>query len=294
MDHLRFGWLPRSQRHAFVKPILKKDGLDQTDIKNFRPISNLTFTSKLVERLVSLQLTEFLERNKLFPKFQSGFRKRHSTETALLKVMSDILLAADQGHVTLLGLLDMSAAFDTVDHDILLFRLKTSFGVDGTVLSWLESFLRDRTQQVAFNGQSSALVKVTSGVPQESILGPLLFLLYTADIPSIATKHGIYIHCYADDGQLYLFDKASATDSIVQSVTDCILEIDNWMSSNRLKLNSDKTQFSWLGTKQQLSKTNAHTVIIGSSTIQLQANVNNLGVIIDEQFHNEGTCAKNF
>ena len=147
-----------------MKPILKKDGLDQTDVKNFRPISDLTFTSKLVERQVSLQLTEFLERNNLLPKFQSGFRKRHSTETALLKVMSDILLAADQGHVTLLGLLDMSAAFDTVDHDILLFRLKSSFGVDGTVLSWLESFLRDRTQRVAFNGQSSALVKVTSGV----------------------------------------------------------------------------------------------------------------------------------
>ena len=183
---LEVGWLPRSQRHAIVKPILKKDGLDQSDVKTFRPISNLTFTSKLVERLVSLQLTEFLERNNLLPKFQSGFRKRHSTETALLKVMSDILLAADQGHVTLLGLFDMSAAFDTVDHDILLFRLKTSFGVDGTVLSWLESFLRDRTQQVAFNGQSSALVKVTSGVPQGSNLGPLLFLLYTADIPSIA------------------------------------------------------------------------------------------------------------
>ena len=145
---------------------------------------------KLVERLISLQLTEFLERNNLLPKFQSGFRKRHSTETALLKVMSDILLAADQGHVTLLGLLEMSAAFDTVDLDILLFHLKTSFGVDGTVLSWLESFLRDRTQQVAFNGKSSALVKVTFVVLQGSILGPLLFLLYTADIiPSIATKH---------------------------------------------------------------------------------------------------------
>ena len=128
---------------------------------------------------------------------------------------SNILLAADRGHVTLLGLFDMSAAFDTVDHDILLTRLKTSFGVDGTVLSWLESFQRDRTQQVAFNGQSSVLVKVTSGVPQGSILGPLLFLLYMADILSIAMKHGIHIHCYTDDGELYLFDKTSASDSIV-------------------------------------------------------------------------------
>ena len=183
------GWLPRSQRHAVVKPILKKDGLDQTDVKNFQSIANLTFTSKLVEWLINLQLTEFLEWNNLPPKFQSGFRKRHSTETALLKVMSDILLAADQGHVTLLGLLDMSAAFDTVDHDILLFRLKTSYGVDETVLSWLESFLRDRTQQVAFNGQSSVIVKVTSGVPQRSILEPLLFLLRrNMESTSIATR----------------------------------------------------------------------------------------------------------
>ena len=140
-----------------------------------------------------------MEWNNLLPKFQSGFRKRHSTETSLLKVMSDILLAADQRHVTLLRLLDMFAAFDTVDHDILLFRLKTSFEVDGnsSVMAWVIPTRSNAAGSFqSFNGQSSALVKVASGLPQGSILGPLSSLLYTADIPSTATKHGIYIHCY--------------------------------------------------------------------------------------------------
>ena len=141
---LQEGRLPSSQRHAIVTPILKKTGLDAGNVVNYRPISNLTYISKLVERMVNQQVVAYLDENKLFPKLQSGFRARHSTETALLKVLSDNFLSADQQQVTLLVLMDMSAAFDTVDHAILLQRLESSFGVSGVVLSWPSSFLDGR------------------------------------------------------------------------------------------------------------------------------------------------------
>ena len=194
------GCLPASQKHAIISPIIKKAGMDAEDVKSYRPISNLTYMSKLIERMVYRQITTYLEANHLLPKFQSGFRARHSTETAVLKVLSDIFTATDQGSIGLLGLLDMSAAFDTVDHEILLLRLESSFGISGTVLAWLRSFLSGRTQQVVFNGGQSLLNTVTTGVPQGSVLGPLLFLLYTADIPLIAGQFGLGVHCYADDG----------------------------------------------------------------------------------------------
>ena len=213
-------------------------------MKNYRPISNLSYMSKLVERMVSQQITAFLDEHCLLPKFQSGFRKHHSTETAILKVMSDILTATSKGNITLLGLLDMSAAFDTVDHGILLHRLETSFGVSGSALAWFQSFLHSRTKLVIFNELPSKTVVITSRVPQGSVLGPLLFLLYTADIPVIAAEHGLGVHCYADDGQLYIYDKASATNNLISVVTGCIAEIDEWMSSNRLKLNADKPSLS--------------------------------------------------
>ena len=246
-------------------------------------ISNLTFMSKLIERMVYQQLIAYLEKHNMLPKHQSGFRAHHSTETAVLRVISDILGAADQGYVALLGLLDMSAAFDTVDHDILLERLATSFGMAGTALAWLRSFLTGRSQQVSFNGGLSSIGLITTGVPQGSVLGPLLFLLYTADVPLIANQHGLGIHCYADDGQIYVFDKAAEAVGMINKVASCIEEIDRWMSSNRLKLNSEKTQFIWLGSRQQLSKVGIDHIHLGNHAVTSQSTVCNLGVHLDGQ-----------
>ena len=215
---------------------------------------------------------------------------RHSTETAVLKVLSDIFTATDQGSIDLLGLLDMSAAFDTVDHEILLLRLESSFGISGTALAWLRSFLSGRTQQVVFNGGQSLLNTVTTGVPQGSVLGPLLFLLYTADIPLIAGQFGLGVHCYADDGQLYIFDRAGHSDRLVSKVTVCINEIDEWMSSNWLKLNTDKTQFIWL----QLQKIWIDSIQLGRNNVKFQTSVGNIGVMLDNHLsmkaHVQRTC----
>ena len=222
----------------------------------------------------------------------------HSTETSVLKVISDILGAADPSYVALLGFLDMSAAFDTVDHDILLERLATSFGMVGLALAWQWSLLTGQSQQVSFNGGLSSIVLITTGVPQGRVLGPLLFLLYSADVPLIANQHGLGIHCYADDGQIYVFDKAAAAVGMINKVASYIEEIDLWMSSNRLILNSEKTQFIWLGSRQQLSKVGVDHIHLGNHAVTAQSTVCNLGIHLVDQLtmkvHMQRICRTSF
>ena len=191
--------LPRSQKHAVVTPLLKKAGLNADELKNYRPVSNLTFTSKLAERAVLARVVGTWKCiDGLMPRFQSAYRRFHSTETAVLKVLSDIFAAADCQQLTL-GLLDLSAAFDWVDHDILLRRLKNKYSVSGTALGWIASYLSDRTQQVYYEGRLSAVSQLLFGVTQGSVLGPLLFLLYVAGVFDVIDDSGCLAHSYADD-----------------------------------------------------------------------------------------------
>ena len=193
------GRLPASQQHAIVTLRLKRSGLDPTDVANFRPVSNLTFMSKVIERAAASQLNTYLSANGLVPRHQSAYRKKHSTETAMLRVWSDVLTSADVREVTLLGLLDLSAAFDCVDHNILLHGLEVAFGLTNTALEWIRSFLTDRTQQVSYCGRLSPVQRVLFGVPQGSVLGPLLYVLYTTKLELIIACHGLRLHVYADD-----------------------------------------------------------------------------------------------
>jgi len=151
--------------------------------------------------------------------------------------VSDILQAADSGEVTLLGLLDMSAAsFDTVDHDVLLDRLRKSFGISGKVLSWVESFVTGGTQTVHVGEDQSTTSAVVCDVPQGSVLGPLLFLLYTANVLKIIQHHGLLGQSYADDTSTYLHTDASQCTVQIEYIMACIDDINKWMSSNRRKL----------------------------------------------------------
>ena len=178
----RSGLFPSTQKCAMVTPILKKPSLDPYDLSNYRPVSNLSFISKIMERSIQSQMDKYLEDHNLLPTKQSAYRKFHSTETALRDILSDVHTAADAGQVTLLGLLDQSSAFDVIDHCILIDRLRHTFGFSGKVHEWMISYLTDRTHYVYFNGASSNIIPLACGVPQGSVLGPQFYILYTGGI----------------------------------------------------------------------------------------------------------------
>jgi hypothetical protein len=194
--------------------LLKKPELDPADVKSYRPISNLSVLSKLLEKLVARQLVDYLNTSRLLPELQSAYRTHHSTETAVLKVLGDILRAIDSGDLAILTLLDLSAAFDTVDHDTLLRRLDVSYGLGDAVFSWFASYLDGRTQFVRCGIKRSRPTRVKCGVPQGSVIGPILFLLYTAYLIRLIESHGLQPHNYADDTQIYGCNSRVAVSSV--------------------------------------------------------------------------------
>jgi len=173
---------------------------------------------------------------------QSAYRRFHSTETAVTKVFNDLLLAADIGQMSALCLLNLTAAFDTVDHELLLRRVERQFGLRGIVLELFRSYLSGRTFRVIFSGSTSSIIYIVCSVPQGSVLGPLLFIVYTADLADIAQKHGASLHAFADDTQVYLHCRRTDTTSAAAQLERCIADVGHWMSANRLKLNTDKTE----------------------------------------------------
>ena len=192
----------------------------------------------------------------------------------------------------------MSAAFDTVDHDILLKRLEITYGITGTALKWFESYLAGRQQSVNLSGQCSKQTKLRFGVPQGSVLGPLLFLLYTAPIVEIVTRHGLSHHCYADDTQLYFYSSPDKLSELAHKFTDCIAEIELWMKSNRLKLNCDKTEAVWICTRYNAANNNLPPVDIGNSMIHPSQGARNLGFYFDSHMnmkrHINNVCSSSF
>ena len=246
-ESLRSGQFPSSFKTAVVRPGLKKPNLDSDVLNNYRPISNLSYVSKLIEKVVHKQIVDHIESQGLFADFQSGYRKHHSCETAVLKIQNDLLMLMDKKDNTVLLLLDLSAAFDTINHSLLLKRLKYTYNITGSALAWIESYLKERKFMVLINDCKSPECSLEIGVPQGSILGPLLFILYTKDLEKIVTKYGLSIHLYADDTQVYFSFDVNCSCPDLSMMKHCFAEIKSWMSANYLKLNDDKTEFVDIG-----------------------------------------------
>ena len=252
---------------AVVSPLIKKATLPADDFKNYRPASGLSFISKLVERVVAKQLLEHIHVHSLDNPYQSAYKTGHSTETALLSIKNEVHLSLSQGEPTALILLDLSAAFDTIDHSTLLHCLQTWFGIRGSVLKWFTSYLSERYQSVKIGSTLSNLCKLLFGVPQGSVLGPLLFSLYTTPLSLIIGKHkGVKFHCYADDTQIYIHLSQNNSSAAFEKLNRCLDDIKEWMSASKLKLNPDKTEFIVFGSKRQRDKLKAYfpSTILGS------------------------------
>ena len=282
---LQLGCVPESFKKAVVKPLLKKSSLDPLICKNYRPVSNLSYLSKILERIVAEQLISHFDSNDYLDKFQSAYRTGFSTETALLKVINDSLVAINSGDLVLLVLLDLSAAFDTINHELLIERLCSISGIKDTALKWFSSYLENRSQTVLVGSSFSEPSTLTCGVPQGSVLGPILFSLYTSDLGKLIDSFGIGRQFFADDSQL--INKFSPDPDVVKSVVRnlelCCLDIKKWMLQNRLKLNEEKTEAIVFGPKEKIQSVNLSSIKVGEANIEIVEKVRNLGVILDSE-----------
>lgn len=289
---LQSGTFPRALKKAQVIPVLKKKTLDPNDPASYRPVSNLSFLSKTIERSVAAVLTAHFTRFNILPTHQSAYRAGHSTETALLEVTDDILRSVDRGDACMLMLLDLSAAFDTIDHGILLERLERSCGVTGTALSWFVDYLQDRSQAVVIGGLRSADAQLKYGVPQGSVLGPPLYTAYASPVVEVAVLHpAVRVHGFSDDTQFRVTykarDGAAARVEAGGVLSACLVDSRRFFLRNRLQENATKRELLCVTARTRLTELDDEPVVVDGLAIQPSASVRNLGVILDRSMSME-------
>ena len=291
------GSMPERLKIAMLSPLLKKINADHELFSNFRPVSNLKFVSKLIEKAVFTQLNRYLIDKELHETLQSAYKACHSTETALLLIHNDILQSLDNGQCAILILLDLSAAFDTVNHNILLSRLHRRFGIGETALEWFYSYLNNRSQFVDINGSYSTKRDLKIGVPQGSVLGPLLYLMFTSPLAEVIKEHKLRYHLYADDTQLYLTFKPIDAKSSIECVEKCVGDICRWMNRNELKLNQGKTEILIMHSKFR-PRPPLNCFQIGSEAVLSSSSATSLGVVFDDHMsfeeHIKQVCRSSF
>ena len=275
------GVFPPCWKTSIVTPIIKNLSL-HADYPNYRPVSNLSFTSKILEKLVIEQFTDHLMTHSLFSSENSAYKQCHSTETLLCKMKADFINSIDRQQVSVLLLIDLSAAFDTVDYDIMDLIFRKNFNINGTVLNWFKTYLLNRKQNVVIGSFKSDEKALDFGVPQGSCLGPVIFLSYLNTLYELIRQHLPSVSGYADDNQIYIsFEPDKSQDAAIDALQSCIREVRSWFLSHQLLINDSKTEMLLIGTRQQLSKLGDISVSVGNISINPTDDVCNLGFILD-------------
>ncbi len=270
---------PNLWKQAYVIPTPKVEF--PSTVSHFRPISLLPTISKVLEKVVAEQMCNYFDNHNLWNPNQSGFRKQHSTATALLKITSEITDAMDRGDITILSLLDFSKAFDTVNHPLLLAKLKSLGFMDPTLL-WFTSYLENRKQCVISNSKCSNWIATDNGVPQGSILGPILYLILAQDLSRVITSSSH--HFYADDTQLYTHCSPSNIESSISELNSDLTAVHNWSARNALQLNISKCLYIIIASPyniRQLHQLDLPSIKINNISIPRVDKCKNLGVIFD-------------
>ena len=273
---LETGYVPNIFKLAKVTPIYKAK--DAQELTNYIPISLLPSMSKILEKIIHKRLYTFLNSQNIFYHSQYGFRPKHSTINAITEFTSHILSSFDKHEYSLSVFLDLSKAFDTIDHNILLRKLNY-YGVRGVALDWFRSYLSDRKQFVTFKDSNSNILRVDCGVPQGSVLGPLLFIIYTNDLPN-AIKHSKCI-LFADDTTIFYSTKH--LDELYENISFDLNTLSDWFKANKLSLNVNKTNYMIF--KNIKTPDNSKIIKIGTEIIEQTSIAKFLGIFIDDQLN---------
>ena len=273
---LQNGTMPSQLKISKVTPVYKNGKTN--NVNNYRPIAILSSIGKIIEKIVTEQLYDYFETNNLLNSSQHGFRRGRSTETALCDLTNDIYSAFDNKLSTVAVFLDLSKAFDTVDHNVLIEKLRHC-GVRGSALMWFTDYLNDRKQCVKFNEEISTFKEIKTSVPQGSSLGPLLFIIYINDIINCSKLLKFCI--YADDSVIYLSGKNAS--SVIQIVNDQLFHLNNWLLANKLTLNLSKTHFMiFNGRGREMTN---EQVLISNKTIERVEETKLLGITISHNLN---------